>query len=92
MYEAALGTKASVPMPDGTEVRLSIPAGTQPGRTFRIPEKDAPDIKNKGKVGSVYVTVQVKVPTMLSKKEREALESLQAADGRNYREEGHNGA
>ena len=92
MYEAALGTKASVPMPDGTEVRLSIPAGTQPGRTFRIPEKGAPDIKNKGKIGSVYVTVQVKVPTMLSKKEREALESLQAADGRNYREEGHNGA
>ena len=92
MYEAALGTKASVPMPDGTEVRLSIPAGTQPGRTFRIPEKGAPDIKNKGKIGSVYVTVQVKVPTMLSKKEREALESLQAADGRSYREEGHNGA
>ena len=66
MYEAALGTKASVPMPDGTEVRLSIPAGTQPGRTFRIPEKGAPDIKNKGKIGSVYVTVQVKVPTLAS--------------------------
>ena len=33
------------------------------------------------------MTVQVKVPTMLSKKERDALEALKAADERDYREE-----
>ena len=92
MYEAALGTKARVLMPDGDEVRLSVPAGSQPGKTFRIPEKGAPDIKHKGRTGSVYVTLQVKVPTMLSEKERKALESLQAADTRDYREATSNGA
>lgn len=86
MYEAALGCKIEVPMPYGKAALLNIPAGTQGGRTFRIPDKGAPDIKHKGKNGSVYVTVQVKVPTMLSKKERDALEGLLAADDRSYRD------
>ncbi len=86
MYEAALGCKISIPMPYGNDALLNIPAGTQAGRTFRIPDKGAPDIKHKGKNGSVYVTVQVKIPTMLSKKERDALEALAAADDRSYRE------
>lgn len=87
VYEAALGATVDVPTPDGHEVRLKIPAGTQSGKTFRFKEMGAPNVKRKGTRGALYVTVQVKVPTMLSKKEREALEALQAADERSYREE-----
>lgn len=87
MYEAALGTTVDVPTPTGKTVRLKVPAGTQPGKTFRFKDLGAPNVKRKGSVGALYVTVQVKVPTMLSKKERDALEALQAADERDYREE-----
>ena len=78
---------ADVPTPEGKEVRLKIPAGIQTGKTFRFKDLGAPDVKRKGSKGALYVTVQVKVPTMLSKKERDALEALKAADERDYREE-----
>ena len=87
MYEAALGTTVDVPTPAGKTVRLKVPAGTQAGKTFRFKDLGAPDVKRKGVTGAFYVTVQGKGPTMLSKKEREAREALQAADERDYREE-----
>lgn len=87
MYEAALGATVDVPTPDGTEVRLKVPAGTQDGKTFRFRDLGAPNVKRKGSRGALYVTVRVKVPTLLTKKERDALESLRDADTRDYREE-----
>lgn len=87
MYEAALGATVNVPTPDGTEVRLKIPAGTQDGKTFRFRDLGAPNVKRKGSRGALYVAVRVKVPTLLTKKERDALEALRDADTRDYREE-----
>ena len=87
VYEAALGATVGVPTPDGTEVRLKVPAGTQDGKTFRFPDLGAPNIKRKGTRGALYVTVRVKVPTLVTKKERDALEALRDADTRDYREE-----
>lgn len=87
VYEAALGTTVDVPTPEGTEVRLKVPAGTQDGKTFRFRDLGAPNVKRKGSRGALYVTVRVKVPTQLTKKERDALEALRDADTRDYREE-----
>lgn len=87
VYEAALGTSVDVPTPEGTEVRLKVPAGTQDGKTFRFRDLGAPNVKRKGTRGALYVTVRVKVPTMLTKKERDAMEALLEADTRDYREE-----
>ncbi|WP_417228645.1 DnaJ C-terminal domain-containing protein [Thermophilibacter sp.] len=87
MYEAALGATVDVPTPDGTEVRLKVPAGTQDGKTFRFRDLGAPNVKRKGSRGALFVTARVKVPTMLSKKERDALAALRDADTRDYREE-----
>ena len=75
------------PSASGTEVRLKVPAGTQDGKTFRFRDLGAPNVKRKGSRGALYVTVRVKVPTMLNKKERDALEALRDADSRDYREE-----
>jgi curved DNA-binding protein len=86
-YEAALGTSVNVPTPDGTEVRLKVPAGTQDGKTFRFRDLGAPDVKHKGTRGALYVKVRVKVPTRLSAKEREALTALRDADKRAYRKD-----
>lgn len=87
MYEAALGATVNVPTPDGNDVRLKIPAGTQDGKTFRFRDLGAPDVKHQGTRGSLYVTIRVKVPSMLTKRERDALEALKDADTRDYREE-----
>ena len=86
MYEAALGAQIEVPTPDGTTVRLKIPAGTQDGKTFRFKDLGAPNVKRKGTRGALYVTVRVKVPTRLSTKEKEQLRALLEADERDYRE------
>lgn len=68
--EAALGADVEVPTLNGS-VRLRIPPGTQPGKTFRV--------RGKGPViraarGDLLVTASVTVPTRLSKKSRELLE------------------
>ena len=84
-YEAALGAQVDVPTPEGKEVRLKIPAGTQDGKTFRFRDLGAPDVKHKGSRGAMYVTVRIKVPTRLSPRERESLEALRDADRRDYR-------
>ena len=87
MYEAALGATVDVPTPDGTTCRLKIPAGTQDGKTFRFRDQGAPNVKRKGAKGALYVKVRVQVPTRLSAKEREALETLREGDTREYRKD-----
>lgn len=85
IYEAALGTEAVVSAPSGKDIKIKIPAGTQPGKTFRFKGMGAPDVKNKGSVGSLYVRVAVKVPTDLTAEEREALGRLREHDKRDLR-------
>lgn len=86
VYEAALGCSVDVPCPDGTSVRLKVPAGTQMGKTFRFRDLGAPNVKRKGSRGALLVTVRIEVPTRLTSKEKETIEQLKAADERDYRE------
>ena len=71
--EAALGTKVGVPTLNG-EVTVKIPPGTPSGKTFRVRGKGV--VPEKGKPGDLLVTVQVVVPTRLSKEEKKLLEEL----------------
>jgi len=87
VFEAALGASVKVPTPMGKEVLLKVPAGTQDGKTFRFRDLGVPDVKHKGSTGALYVKVKVKVPTHLSAKERDALESLRDGDTRDYRKD-----
>ncbi|MCR5846375.1 MAG: DnaJ domain-containing protein [bacterium] len=82
--EAALGTKLTVPTPDGGKVKLTIPAGTQDGKTFVISGKGAPKVKGSGN-GDFKITVKLTVPADPSEAEKEALEKLAAA----YEQAGH---
>lgn len=86
-FEAALGAQIDVPTPSGATVRLRVPAGTQDGKTFRFRDLGAPNVKRRGTMGALLVTVRVKVPTRLSGREREALEALRDADSRDYRKD-----
>ncbi len=71
--EAALGTKIEVPTLNG-EVKLKIPPGTPSGKTFRVRGKGI--TPERGRPGDLLVTVQVAVPSRLSKAEKELLEEL----------------
>ena len=85
IYEAALGCDVIVTTPAGKDIKLKVPAGTQSGKTFRFKGMGAPDVKNKGAVGSLYVKVSVKVPTDLTAEERDALGRLREHDKRDIR-------
>jgi molecular chaperone DnaJ len=72
--DAALGTTASVPTPDGP-VSVKIPAGSQDGKLLRVRGKGAPRLKGSGR-GDVLARLRISVPKKVSKRERELLEEL----------------
>jgi len=71
--EAALGTKLKVPTLDGAPVTLKLPAGTSSGRVFRVKGKG---VETRKGAGDLLVTVEVAVPTKLSKEQKAAVEAL----------------
>lgn len=74
MAQAALGDEITVPTVDG-DVKLRIPPGTQPGRIFKLKEKGAP-VLNSNNRGNQMVTVNVAIPTSLTKEQEELLTTL----------------
>ncbi|MBQ9042462.1 MAG: DnaJ domain-containing protein [Eggerthellaceae bacterium] len=78
MADAALGTSIVVPAPDGTKVRVKVPAGTQPGAVLSVKGKGAPRVKGGGN-GNLKITLDIPVPTNLNDAQRKALEDFQAA-------------
>jgi molecular chaperone DnaJ len=74
MTEAALGTTATVSTLGG-DVDLEIPAGTQPGEVRALRGQGMPALRGSGR-GSLYVRLDVAVPTALGDDERRLLEQL----------------
>lgn len=77
--EAALGTTIDVETVGG-KVKLKVPAGTQSGKVFRLSEKGMPHL-NRDSRGDHYVTIHVKTPTHLSRKQRKMLEDFDSSTG-----------
>lgn len=77
--EAALGASIVVPAPDGTKVRVKVPAGTQDGTVLTIKGKGAPDVKRKGSFGNLKIELDVKVPKSMNAKQKAAMEEFMAA-------------
>ena len=79
--QAALGDEVLVPTLQG-DVRMKIPAGTQPDSILRLRGKGMPKLHGLGK-GDQLVTVKVAVPTRISAQERELLNELQKIEDKN---------
>lgn len=73
--DAALGTKADVPTLDG-KVKMSVPAGTQSGKTFRLKGKGLPELQSYNSVGDLIVHVNVWTPKNVTAEEEKLLEKL----------------
>ena len=77
--QAALGDTVEVPTVHGN-VEMTIPAGTQTGKTFRLKGKGAPRLRG-GSQGEQHVTVKIVTPTKLNDAQKEALLVFAKASG-----------
>ncbi len=76
--EAALGAKVEVPTLDG-RVAITVPAGTQDGRTLRVPGKGAPRLAGSGS-GSLLAKIKITIPSSLSDEQQAALVAFSDLD------------
>jgi molecular chaperone DnaJ len=72
--QAALGDKVTIPTLDGEE-SVSIPAGTQTGRIFRLRGRGVPHLRGSGR-GDLLIVTHVVVPTDLDDQQRDLLQEL----------------
>ncbi len=77
LYTALLGGEVSIPTLERA-VMLTIPSGTQNGRTFRLRGLGMPKLKQPDARGDLLAEVLVKLPTHLSAEEKELFQKLQA--------------
>ncbi len=75
LYTAVLGGETKVPTPDGTVV-LTIPAGTQPGQSFRLSGRGMPNLRQPSTHGDLFARIKVQIPRNLSTDQRELFEQL----------------
>ena len=75
--QATLGCEVKVPTLRGPE-RLRIPEGTQPGSVFRLRARGLPSVDGHGE-GDLYVSIQVVIPSNLSRDQRRIMETLAAS-------------
>lgn len=84
---AALGGDVNVPNIDGSQFKVKIEPGTQPGKTLRLRGKGLPSVQGYGYGnGDILVNLNVYVPKTLSKDEKSALEKFKDSD--NFKSDG----
>ncbi len=69
LQQAVLGATVQVATVHGAKVKLKIPAGTQPGRKFRIRSQG---LEKGGQKGDQIVTVNVRIPEKLTPEQEAA--------------------
>jgi molecular chaperone DnaJ len=73
LEQAVLGASVQVRTVHGGKVRLKIPAGTQPGRKFRVRGQG---LEKQGQKGDQLVTVRVKIPEKLTAEQEQAFKEF----------------
>lgn len=81
LYSAVLGGEVRVPTMERPVV-LTVPAGTQNGRSIRLRGLGMPVLRNPEQRGDLYAVVDVHVPSDLTAEQRRLFEELRALEGR----------
>lgn len=79
MTVAAMGGEIEAPTIEGGRVKVTIPAGTQSGRQFRLRGKGMSMMRSSNR-GDMYVHAAVETPVNLSKKQKELLKQFAAEE------------
>lgn len=72
--DAVLGGEVEVPTMEG-RIALTIPTGTQNGRSFRIPGKGMPK-RGSGEFGDMIAKVRIRLPDEITEEHRHLFEQL----------------
>jgi curved DNA-binding protein len=75
LYMAVLGGEATVPTPTG-DVKLTIPAGTQPEQVFRLSGRGMPHLKNPSSHGDLFARARVRIPRKLTAQQNKLFQEL----------------
>jgi len=75
LFTAVLGGEARVNTMQSSVV-LTIPAGTQPGQTFRLNGQGMPRLRDPKTHGDLFVRAHVQLPRQLTPQQRELYEKL----------------
>jgi len=78
--QAALGAEIEVPSLNGSK-KLVIPPGSQSGQVFTLRGQGIPHLDRFGK-GDQHIQILVKVPTKLSKRQKEILQEFASLEGK----------
>lgn len=71
-WEAALGATVKVPLPDGTQADMKIPANSRSGRKMRLKEKGLPGRP----AGDLYLTLEIVLPPADTPRAKELYEQM----------------
>jgi curved DNA-binding protein len=82
LYTALLGGETRVPTLAG-EVRLTVPAEAQSGKTFRLSGRGMPKLRQAAEHGDLYAHLQVRLPANLSEREKQLFAELRALRDKN---------
>jgi DnaJ-class molecular chaperone len=80
--QAAIGTEINVGTVQG-DVKLKIPAGTQPSTVIRLSGKGIPHVQGSGR-GDHYVQIKIVVPRGLSAKQKELLREFDSSKKKSW--------
>ncbi|MFL2493512.1 MAG: molecular chaperone DnaJ [Candidatus Thalassarchaeum sp.] len=80
--DLALGTQVVIPHLDGSDLKIKIPAGSNPGDTINLPRRGLPDGR-RGR-GSVTVLLKLIMPTKVSRSLKKSLDSLREEIGTDF--------
>ncbi len=75
LYTALLGGEVQVPTLE-RPVLLTLPAGTQNGKRFRLRGLGMPNLRSPERRGDLYAEIQVTLPESLSAEEKQLVERL----------------
>ena len=75
LVKAALGGEMEIPTIDGDRAKITIPAGAQTGRRFRLKGKGMSQLRSRER-GDLHVELVVETPVNLSAKQRKLLEEF----------------
>jgi len=73
LYTAVLGGKENIKSLDGKTISISIPAGSESGKTLRLKSLG---MKNESLRGDLFVNINVTIPKDLNKEEKELFKKL----------------
>lgn len=73
--QAALGAEIDIPLLGGLQHKLVVPEGTQPGEVLTVKGKGIPHLHTH-RNGDLKVLIDVKIPTKLTKKQKDLLSAF----------------